>query len=101
MLIINCNHPTLINRSLFHYLKNLNFLKGHTALFYELILIAYIKEMSNYNFDSDLLLYIPDIFKTNVSNQFLSIKSPFEFVFLYCEFTKLFCSQKAGVKCSC
>ena len=29
----------------------------------------------------------------------MSTKSPFEFVVSYYEFTRLFCSQKAGVKC--
>ena len=32
--------------------------------------------------------YKPEILKTNVSNQFLSTKSPFEFVFSSCECTK-------------
>ena len=43
---------------------------------------------------------IPEILKTNFSNRFLSRKSSFEFVFSSCEFTKVFCSKKAGVKCS-
>ena len=30
----------------------------------------------------------------------LSTKSPFEFVFLRCEFTEVIYSQKAGVNCS-
>ena len=32
---------------------------------------------------------IPEVFKTKVSKCFLSIKSPFEFVFSNCEFTKV------------
>ena len=36
---------------------------------------------------SQIYFYIPQIFKTNFLNQFLSTKSPFEFVFLRCEFT--------------
>ena len=38
---------------------------------------------------------IPEIFKTNGSTRFLKTKSPFEFVFSRCAFTKVISSQKA------
>ena len=41
-----------------------------------------------YIFDSDSFC-IPEIFKTNVSNQFLITKLPFGFVYSRCEFTKV------------
>ena len=36
----------------------------------------------------------------NVSNWFLSITSPFKFVFSSCKLNKVICGQKAGLKCS-
>ena len=38
---------------------------------------------------------LPETFKTNVSNRFLSTKSPFEFVFLCCEFKKVIVQSKS------
>ena len=40
-----------------------------------------------YQVNTQIYFCIPEIFKMNVSNQFLSTKSPFEFLFLSCEFT--------------
>ena len=43
---------------------------------------------SQFIFLTQLYCYIPKIFKMNVSNRFLSSKSPFE-LFSSCEFTKV------------
>ena len=37
---------------------------------------------------------LPEIFETNVSNRFLSTKSPLKFVFSRCEFTKVMLKSK-------
>jgi hypothetical protein len=51
-----------------------------------------------------LMIYfcILEIFETNTSSRFLCKKSPFEFVFVlkFSGIQRLFCSQKACVKCS-
>ena len=52
---------------------------------------------------SQIYFCIPEIFKKHVSNRFLSTRLPSEFVFSFIESMNsqwVFCSQKAGVKCS-
>ena len=51
-------------------------------------------------FLTQIYFCIPEIFKTNLKNRFLSTKLPIEFVFQFCKFTRVLSSQKAGVKCS-
>jgi hypothetical protein len=48
---------------------------------------------------SQFLFCIPEIFKPNASNQFMSTKLPFELCSRAVNSQRLFCSQQAGVKC--
>ena len=47
---------------------------------------------------SQIYFCIPEIFRTNVLNRFLGTKSPFEFVFSRCEFTKVIVQSKSWVE---
>ena len=66
--------------------------------FCEMFVLKLFQEFSNpkcllINYLSQIFYWLPEIFKTNVWNRFLSTKSPG--VFMCCEFTKVFLQSKS------